>query len=58
MANDIKLVTKYLPLLDEVYRVNAKSSILEADAAMVQQTADAKVIKINKLNMDGLGDYS
>ena len=58
MANDIKLVTKYLPLLDEVYRVNAKSSILEADASMVQQTADAKVIKINKLNMDGLGDYS
>lgn len=58
MPNDIKLVTKYLPLLDEVYRVNAKSSILEADAAMVQQTADAKVIKINKLDMDGLGDYS
>ena len=58
MANSIGLVTKYLPLLDEVYRVNAKSSILEADAAMVQQTADAKVIKINKLSMDGLGDYS
>lgn len=58
MTNDIKLVTKYLPLLDEVYRVNAKSSILEADASMVQQTADAKVIKINKLDMDGLGDYS
>ena len=58
MANQIELVTKYLPLLDEVYRVNAKSSILEADASMVQQTADAKVIKINKLDMDGLGDYS
>lgn len=58
MANDIKLVTKYLPLLDEVYRVNAKSSILEADGALVQQTADAKTIKINKLSMDGLGDYS
>lgn len=58
MANSIGLVTKYLPLLDEVYRVNAKSSILEADAAMVQATADAKVIKINKLSMDGLGDYS
>lgn len=58
MGNDIKLVTKYLPLLDEVYRVNAKSSILEADGALVQQTADAKTIKINKLSMDGLGDYS
>lgn len=58
MSNSIALVTKYLPLLDEVYRVNAKSSILEADAALVQATADAKTIKINKLSMDGLGDYS
>jgi len=58
MANSIALVTKYLPLLDEVYRVNAKSSILEADSAMVQATSDAKTIKINKLSMDGLGDYS
>ena len=58
MANSIALVTKYLPLLDEVYKVNAKSSILEASSAFVQQTADAKTIKINKLNMDGLGDYS
>jgi len=58
MANSIELVTKYLPLLDEVYKVNAKSAILEAPSALVQQTADAKVIKINKLTMDGLGDYS
>ncbi len=58
MPNSIALVTKYLPLLYEVYRVNAKSSILEADAALVQATADAKTIKINKLSMDGLGDYS
>ena len=58
MANSIDLVTKYLPLLDEVYRVNAKSSILEADSALVQATADARTIKINKLDMDGLGDYS
>ena len=28
MANQIELVTKYLPLLDEVYRANAKSAIL------------------------------
>ena len=58
MGNDIALVTKYLPLLDEVYKVNAKSSILEAPSALVQATADAKTIKINKLSMDGLGDYS
>ena len=58
MANKIDLVTKFLPLLDEVYKVSAKSSILDAPAALVQDTQDAKVIKINKLDMDGLGDYS
>lgn len=58
MSNSIALVTKFLPLLDEVYKVNAKSSILEANAALVQATSDAKTIKINKLSMDGLGDYS
>lgn len=58
MENRIDLVTKFLPLLDEVYKVNAKSSILDAPAALVQDTQDAKVIKINKLDMDGLGDYS
>lgn len=58
MTNKIDLVTKFLPLLDEVYKVNAKSSILEAPSALVQATQDAKVVKINKLNMDGLGDYS
>lgn len=58
MPNEIALVTKYLPLLDEVYKVRAKSAILEAPSAFVQQTADAKTIKINKLSMDGLGDYS
>lgn len=58
MANQIDLVTKYLPLLDEVYRVNAKSSILEADPSLVRETEEANVVKINKLEMDGLADYS
>ena len=58
MANDIKLVTKYLPLLDEVYKVNAKSAILDADPSMVRATEDANVVKINKVDMDGLGNYS
>ena len=58
MANDIKLVTKYLPLLDEVYKENAKSAILDADASMVRETEDANVVKINKVDMDGLGNYS
>lgn len=58
MANDIKLVTKYLPLLDEVYKVNAKSALLDADPSLVRETEDANVVKINKVDMDGLGNYS
>lgn len=58
MPNQIDLVTKYLPLLDEVYRAEAKSAILEADPALVQETEDANVVKINKLDMDGLADYN
>ena len=58
MANQIDLVTKFLPLLDEVYRAEAKSSILEADPALVRETEEANVVKINKLDMDGLADYS
>ena len=53
----MELVTKHLPLLDEVYRVNAKSSILEADASLVRETEEANVVKINKLELDGLADY-
>ena len=58
MANQIDLVTKFLPLLDEVYRVEAKSSILEADPSLIRETEEANVVKINKLDMDGLADYS
>ena len=58
MANSIELVTKFLPILDEIYQKEAKSSFLEAPSTLVQQTQDAKTIKIAKIAMDGLGDYS
>ena len=57
MANDIKLVTKYLSLLDEVYKQSAKTAILEAPENMVRATEEANVFKIAKLSFDGLGDY-
>lgn len=58
MTNQIDLVTKYLPLLDEVYKVNAKTAILDADPSMVQATSEANVVKVAKVDMDGLGNYS
>lgn len=57
MANTIALTTKYLPMLDEVYKKAATSSILDAPSVLVQETKNAKEIKIAKLALDGAADY-
>ena len=57
MPNNITLVEKMLPLVDEVYKSAAKSTILEAPAEFVRETADANTVKIAKLHMIGLGNY-
>lgn len=58
MPNVIELVNKYLPILDEQYRVESKTAILDTPAEFVQQTREAKKIKIAKIRVDGLADYS
>lgn len=58
MANTIDLVTKHLPsLLDEVYKQTAKTADLEAASSLVRATEEANVVKIAKMDLDGLGDY-
>lgn len=56
MANSIALAEKYLPLLDEVYKVASKSSVLEARNRDVK-FVDANTIKLYETSMQGLGDY-
>lgn len=58
MANAITLFKKYISLLDEVYKNAATTSVLDSDAALAQQGANANEIVIPKLSMDGLADYS
>lgn len=58
MANAITTITKYLPLLDQVYTVASVSSILDTPNALVRETADAKTVLIAQTSMSGLGDYS
>ncbi len=58
MANSIALFKKYINLLDEVYKQNAKTSILDGDNTLVQMGANANEIVIPKISMDGLADYS
>lgn len=55
--NNIELSTIYLPKLDEVYKNEAKTSILDGDDVTVQKGLNGE-IKVAKLDMDGLGDFS
>jgi len=55
--NNIELSTKYLPLLDEVYKNEVKTSVLDGDEATIQKGQNGE-IKVAKLDMDALGDFS
>lgn len=58
MANAIALFKKYISLLDEVYKRSALTTILDSDASLAQQGANANEIIIPKISVDGLADYS
>ena len=58
MANSIALLKNYISLLDEVYKENAKTSVLDGDMSLVHAGSNAHEIVIPKISMDGLGDYS
>lgn len=55
MANDITLAQKYLPILDEVYKWSAKTSILDAQDV---RFVNANTVQLFKMSMDGLGSYN
>jgi hypothetical protein len=57
MANAIQTITKYIPLLDQVYAVASCSAVLDTPNALVRETADAKTVLIAKTSMSGLGNY-
>ena len=58
MANSITTFKKYIDLLDEVYKQQAKTAILDGDNSLVQMGSNTHEIVIPKISMDGLGDYS
>lgn len=57
MANSFVLVDKFLPIIDEVYKVESKTSALDTANSEIQ-FINANTVKIMKKTMDGLGDYS
>ena len=58
MPNSISLFKKYIDMLDEVYKVSAKSSVLDIDGGLVRAGANANEVVIPKISMDGLADYN
>lgn len=57
-ANNIALSKNYVPLLDQVYKKAALSSVLNTSDSMVKAGNKANEIIIPKITMDGLADYS
>ena len=55
--NVIAKFKKYVALLDEVYMNESKTAVLESDATLAREGANANEIIVPKLDMDGLGDY-
>ena len=57
MTNSFAYTQKYLPILDEVYKAESKSAILDTPAANVQFDG-TPTVKYFKTSMQGLGNYS
>jgi hypothetical protein len=54
----INLASKYVPLLDEVYKQTALTATLESPAEIARAGAGAREILLPKLDLVGLGNYS
>lgn len=56
-ANSIALAQKYLPILDEVYKAESKTSILDAANSNVRFVG-ANTVQLYKTAVNGLGAYN
>lgn len=57
MANQIELFKKYIPLLDEKYRLASRTAILDGNLALVREGVNAGELIIPKRSMSGLANY-
>ena len=56
--NTIELFKTYIDQLDDVYKLESISVILESNAELIRQGKNAGEFIIPKIDMDGLADYS
>ena len=57
VANSISLATKFLPILDDIYKRESLTNVLDTANERVQFIG-AQTAKIFKVDVDGLGNYS
>lgn len=57
MPNAITLAKNYTDIIDEVYAIEAKSSVLNSDASLMRAGSNAKEVMIPKVSVTGLGNY-
>ena len=58
MPNQIELIQKYVPILDEVYGVSSLTARLDGSPDLARQGANTNELIIPMLDMQGLADYS
>lgn len=58
MANNIELFKKYVPLLDEVYKLSSLTADLDGAPELARQGNNVNELIIPKISMDGLANYS
>ena len=58
MANAIELFKQYIAMLDEVYKHDAKTNVLDGANELVRQGANSNELIIPKISMDGLAEYN
>lgn len=58
MANNIQATKKYLPVLDEIYKLNSLTAVLDGNPELAREGANAGELLIAKLSMQGLADYN
>lgn len=58
MPNSIELFKKYVPLLDEVYKLSSLTSDLDGAPELARQGQNVNEMIIPKIDMNGLADYS
>ena len=55
--NNITLAKKFVPLLDETYRLASLTSVLDGNPDLIRQGANWGELIIPIMNLQGLGDY-